>query len=144
MSYGYSGRCGRANWSGALRGTACSRGIAIGLVQRVRVGERPLLHGDRPNQQRVLVTDVADARVLAVAPFRTLAVVAEAGGIGSNLAILLRELGVPAVLGVVGACAQLEDGMTVLVDGNNGVVLVLSEPLPSPVDGSIETVLACA
>lgn len=143
MFDGYSGGGERADWGGTLRGTACSRGIAIGLVQRVRAGERPLLHRDWPNQQRVLVTDAADARALAVAPFKTLAVVAEAGGIGSNLAILLRELGVPAVVGVAGACTQLEDGMTVLVDGNAGMVLVLSEPVPSPA-GSIATVLACA
>jgi pyruvate,water dikinase len=50
------------------------------------------------------------------------AIVVERGGPLSHAAILARELGVPAVLNVVGATQHL-DGALVTVDGDVGVVV---------------------
>lgn len=66
------------------------------------------------------------------------AIVLERGGPLSHAAILARELGVPAVLNVPGACQRF-GGRRVLVDGDAGVVAVVS-PEPAhdrtPVDAS--------
>ena len=51
------------------------------------------------------------------------AIVVERGGPLSHAAIVARELGVPAVLNVVGATGRL-DGEIVTVDGDEGVVVI--------------------
>ncbi|MFO0000918.1 MAG: PEP-utilizing enzyme [bacterium] len=50
------------------------------------------------------------------------AVVLELGGMLSHAAVVARELGVPAVVNVEGACSRLHDGQVVLVDGSRGIV----------------------
>ncbi|MFZ5817111.1 MAG: PEP-utilizing enzyme, partial [Bacillota bacterium] len=50
------------------------------------------------------------------------AVVTETGGAGSHAAIVAREYGIPAVMGVRGALSRIEDGQEVLVDGTAGTV----------------------
>jgi pyruvate,water dikinase len=50
------------------------------------------------------------------------AVVTETGGALSHAAIVARELGVPAVLGVTGALDRLDDGAVITVDGTAGEV----------------------
>jgi phosphohistidine swiveling domain-containing protein len=51
------------------------------------------------------------------------AVVAESGGILSHSSIVAREVGIPAVVSVPGAC-QLQDGVCVTVDGYRGEVVI--------------------
>lgn len=53
------------------------------------------------------------------------AVVTEVGGIFSHSPIVCRELSTPCVVAAEGACATLEDGMLVEVDGTTGTVAVL-------------------
>jgi pyruvate,water dikinase len=53
---------------------------------------------------------------------RAAAVVTETGGLLSHAAVLCRELGVPAVLGVPGAVARITPGQTVTVHGAEGLV----------------------
>jgi pyruvate,water dikinase len=50
------------------------------------------------------------------------AVVTETGGILSHAAIISREAGIPAVVGVTGAVNAVQDGQFVEVDGHKGVV----------------------
>lgn len=54
------------------------------------------------------------------------AVVTDAGGVLSHAAIVAREYGIPAVLGTQKATAVIRDGQTVEVDGDHGVVTILS------------------
>ena len=59
-------------------------------------------------------------------------VVAEAGGPLSHAAIVAREYGIPAVLGVGDATVQIRDGDLIVVDGSAGAVTrarANSEPL---------------
>jgi pyruvate,water dikinase len=49
-------------------------------------------------------------------------VITEVGGILSHGAIVAREYGIPAVLSVPGATAQVSQGQTITVDGNRGIV----------------------
>lgn len=51
------------------------------------------------------------------------AVVTEIGGVLSHAAIVARERGVPAVLGLDGACDRFTDGQPLTVDGTRGTVL---------------------
>jgi len=62
---------------------------------------------------------------------RVVAVIADSGGMGSHAAIVAREYGVPAVLGTGDATLRLQDGQHVLVDGNRGLVLPVTEPAPA-------------
>lgn len=54
-------------------------------------------------------------------------VVAEQGGMTCHGAILARELGIPAVVGVVGATRAIASGDSVLVDGDSGEVFALAQ-----------------
>ena len=53
-------------------------------------------------------------------------IVAEQGGMTGHGAILARELGIPAVVGVVGATRAIASGDAVLVDGDSGEVFALA------------------
>ncbi|MEG4518711.1 MULTISPECIES: putative PEP-binding protein [unclassified Microcoleus] len=54
-------------------------------------------------------------------------VVAEQGGMTCHGAILARELGIPAVVGVAGATRAIASGDSVLVDGDSGEVFALAQ-----------------
>jgi phosphohistidine swiveling domain-containing protein len=55
------------------------------------------------------------------------AVVTDTGGILSHCAVVAREYRIPAVVGAAMATATIRDGQTVEVDGDAGIVRVLSE-----------------
>ncbi|NJK67497.1 MAG: phosphoenolpyruvate synthase [Microcoleus sp. SU_5_3] len=55
-------------------------------------------------------------------------IVSEQGGMTSHGAILARELGIPAVVGVAGATRSIETGDSVLVDGDTGEVFTSAQP----------------
>jgi pyruvate,water dikinase len=54
-------------------------------------------------------------------------IVAEEGGMTGHGAILARELGIPAVVGVAGATRAIASGDSVLVDGDSGEVFALAQ-----------------
>ncbi|XYH94680.1 PEP/pyruvate-binding domain-containing protein [Sorangium sp. So ce1128] len=102
-----------------VRGTPGSPGVAEGPVRVIRDGAEfgTLRPGD------VLV---APFTTPAWTPLfqRAAAVVVDSGGAGSHAAIVAREYGIPAVMGVGDGTRRLKDGDPVRVDGNRGVVLV--------------------
>ncbi|VXD16013.1 PEP-utilizing enzyme [Planktothrix serta PCC 8927] len=61
---------------------------------------------------------------------QTVAIVAERGGMTSHGAIVARELGIPAVCGIVNATAQIKMGESVFVDGNRGEVYFMEQEHP--------------
>lgn len=108
--------------TGALTGTPGSRGSATGAARIVRGP------GDfaRVRPGDVLVcpyTDPAWTPLLRIAA----GVVTETGGVLSHAAIVAREYGIPAVLGVRGAMDGLRDGALITVDGNAGTVTITTE-----------------
>ncbi|ONK15550.1 phosphoenolpyruvate--protein phosphotransferase [Streptomyces sp. MP131-18] len=84
-----------------------------------------------PGHPYVLVAaDLAPADTALLDPAQVVALVTEQGGPTSHTAILARSLGVPAVVGCVGAGA-LTDGQPVLVNGTDGTVE--ADPAPEAV-----------
>src|SRR5690606_26271161 len=67
-------------------------------------------------------------------------VVTETGGALSHAAIVAREYGIPAVLGVVDATTRIEDGSRVTLDGGAGTVSVL-RPTSDPPDERLHPIL---
>ncbi len=109
-----------------LRGVGASAGRARGTA---RVVLDPV--ADRLEPGEVLVarsTDPGWTALFAIAG----ALVLERGGILSHGAIVAREFGVPAVVGVEGITRRLRGGETVEVDGDTGEVVVVAEADGAP------------
>ncbi len=101
---------------GALAGTPASAGIATG---RVRVIMDPV--GAHLEPGEILVVPSTDPGWTPL--FLTAgALVMEMGGVISHGAVVAREYGIPAVVGVPDATARLHTGQAVVVDGSAGTV----------------------
>ncbi|MFO7172603.1 MAG: phosphoenolpyruvate--protein phosphotransferase [Bacillota bacterium] len=79
----------------------------------------------------VVARDLAPTDTIGVDRRLLLGIVTEQGGPTSHTAILARSWGIPAVVGVPGVLEQVQDGMTVAVDGDAGAVVL--EPAPETV-----------
>jgi pyruvate,water dikinase len=102
---------------GRLQGLGISAGARRGPVRIVR----SLADGARLQPGDILVARTTDPGWTPLF-LRAGAVVLELGGMLSHAAVVARELGVPAVVNVEGACSRLHDGQVVLVDGSRGIV----------------------
>jgi pyruvate,water dikinase len=99
-----------------LRGLGCSPGVAEGRVRVVTSARDDLsLAG------HVLVAPRTDPGWAPLFPSAA-AIVVEKGSLLSHSAVLARELGIPAVVGVAGVVATLRDGERVRVDGAAGTI----------------------
>ena len=104
---------------GGSQGTGVSRGAAIGPVRVLREPDPTAIEsGD------VLVVAFADPGWTPLFPLAS-ALVMEVGGTICHAAVVARELGIPAVFGVVNATSELIEGQMVEVNGSTGVVRVL-------------------
>ena len=101
---------------GAIRGTPASPGIARGIAHVIR---SPV--GARLEPGEVLVAPSTDPGWTPL--FLTAgALVMEMGGMMSHGAVVAREYGIPAVVGVVNATGRITTGDQVTVDGSAGTV----------------------
>jgi pyruvate,water dikinase len=108
--------------AGVLRGNPGSPGVVRG---RARV-LRSLSEVAGLRQGEVLVAETTTPPWTPL--FATAAaVVTDTGGILSHCAVVAREYRIPAVVGAAMATATIRDGQTVEVDGDAGIVRVLSE-----------------
>jgi pyruvate,water dikinase len=107
--------------AGAIEGNPGAPGIARGKARIIRT----ITDADRLEDGDVLVAETTSppwTPLFAIAS----AVVCDTGGILSHAAVVAREYQIPAVLGCVDATRRIEDGQTIEVDGNRGVVRVVS------------------
>jgi phosphoenolpyruvate synthase/pyruvate phosphate dikinase len=105
--------------AGALAGVAASAGTVEGRARIVRtLADADLEPGD------VLVTTFTDPSWTPVFLTAT-ALVTEVGGAMTHGAVVAREYGLPAVVGVDGATRLIRDGQRIRVDGTDGYVEVL-------------------
>lgn len=118
--------------SGALAGTPASAGTATGTV---RVILDPV--GAHLEPGEILVAPSTDPGWTPL--FMTAgALVMEMGGVISHGAVVAREYGIPAVVGVPDATTRLRTGETVTVDGSAGTVRQMDAPLsPATAAGSL-------
>ena len=75
-------------------------------------------------QMIIAAHDFSPADMLQINRTNILAIITEIGGRTSHTAILARALDLPAVMGVEGITDYLLDGVTVIVDGLSGTVVV--------------------
>jgi pyruvate,water dikinase len=104
-----------------LRGTPVSPGVAEGVV---RVLDHPTQETLTPGE--ILVcrgTDPSWTPLFLAAA----GLVTEVGGVMSHGAIVARECGLPAIVGVPEATTRLKSGQRVQIDGGSGEIRVIAE-----------------
>ena len=103
-----------------LVGAAGSPGVAVGRARVVMDA-----YADEPTEPgEVLVAPITDPGWMPLF-VGAVAVVTEMGGELSHTMIVSRSLGIPAVVGAVGATSMVKTGDLVEVDGSRGVVRIL-------------------
>jgi rifampicin phosphotransferase len=104
---------------GALAGTAASAGVVEGRARVVRkLEEARLEKGD------ILVAPYTDPAWTPLFPVAA-GLVTEVGGLMTHGAVVAREYGIPAVVGVDGATEAIKDGALIRVNGTEGFVEIL-------------------
>jgi pyruvate,water dikinase len=101
-------------------GAAGSPGVAVGRARVVMDA-----YADEPTEPgEVLVAPITDPGWLPLF-IGVVAVVVDMGGELSHTMIVSRDLGIPAVVGAVGATSTIRTGDLVEVDGSKGIVRIL-------------------
>lgn len=79
----------------------------------------------QPRHRRTVLVaeDLSPSETVGIDRRRIHALVTAGGGPNSHTAILARALGVPAVVGVGRAAAEIAEGATIIVDGDRGLVV---------------------
>lgn len=108
-----------SNGAALVRGTAAACGAHVGIARVIANGDD--IDGIQPGDVRVCA--IASPSMLA-APIGAL--VADAGGVLSNPAIIARERGIPAVFATGDGTKRIRDGQRVAVDATLGTVAILS------------------
>ncbi len=102
-----------------LQGAAASRGKVTGTARLIM----DPADGSEFNKGEILVAPYTDPGWTPL--FLTAkALVMEAGGIFSHGAVVAREYGIPALVGVKGAVEKIKTGDKITVDGNEGQVII--------------------
>lgn len=101
-----------------LNGTGVSKGNISGKI-KVISNEKEI---DFPKGS-ILVARMTNPLMLPLM-HKAKAIICEIGGITSHAAIVSRELGIPCIVGVKNATKKLKDGMEVIIDGEQGTILL--------------------
>lgn len=104
---------------GALAGSPVSAGKAEGRARVIlKLAEAKMEKGD------ILVAPYTDPAWTPLFPLAA-GLVTEVGGLMTHGAVVAREYGIPAVVGVENATRQIHDGQKIRVDGTRGFVEIL-------------------
>jgi pyruvate,water dikinase len=112
---------GAAVPEGALAGTAASAGVVEGRARVVRK-----LEGSKLEKGEILVAPYTDPAWTPLFPLAS-GLVTEVGGLMTHGAVIAREYGLPAVVGVDRATEAIPDGALVRVNGCAGYVEIVRE-----------------
>jgi rifampicin phosphotransferase len=107
--------------TGELEGTGVGTQTAIGIARVVDDAEDAI---DRIEPGDILVAKVTSPAFNAVLPLAA-ALVVEHGGLMSHAALVARELGIPAIVGVADATTKVIDGERIQVDAEHGRIVLL-------------------
>jgi pyruvate,water dikinase len=123
LSDGTDAEAALVSFSEGLRGSPASPGVVSGTARVIRSPA-----GARLEPGEILVAPSTDPGWTPL--FLTAgALVMEMGGMMSHGAVVAREYGIPAVVGVAGATEQITTGQRVTVDGSAGTVVLEAEPI---------------
>jgi pyruvate,water dikinase len=114
-------RAGAAVPEGALGGSAASAGVVEGRARVVRKLEESKLE-----KGEILVAPYTDPAWTPLFPLAA-GLVTEVGGLMTHGAVVAREYGIPAVVGVDRATEAIPDGALVRVNGTQGYVEIVRE-----------------
>jgi pyruvate,water dikinase len=104
-----------------LKGLGCCPGIVEGFVKVIMSPDDDLsLNGD------ILVAERTDPGWIPLYPSAS-ALLVERGGALSHSAVVAREMGLPAVVSIKGLTKRLKTGMRVRLNGESGLIEILSE-----------------
>ena len=93
-------------------------------IQQVLRGISPVDMGSLPAGSIIVAKDLTPSMTAGINPAHVAGIVTELGGRTSHSAILARALEIPAVVAVPGIVDLVQDGTDMVVDGNEGAVLV--------------------
>jgi pyruvate,water dikinase len=116
-----TGAAGAAVPQGALAGTAASAGVVEGRARVVRK-----LEGSKLEKGEILIAPYTDPAWTPLFPLAS-GLVTEVGGLMTHGAVVAREYGIPAVVGVDRATEAIPDGALVRVNGSEGYVEIVRE-----------------
>jgi len=106
-----------------LYGIGVSRGQAIGRVLIARTVDELSAYAPTDDEDVILVTRLVTPAWVPV--FSKIAgLITDIGGMLSHSSILIREYGLPAVMGTGDATQRLRTGQVVRIDGSSGVVTI--------------------
>lgn len=100
-------------------GITCSSGVVEGKVRIIR----DLSESHKLQEGDILVTEYTDPAWTMLFNFIS-GIITETGGVLSHAAIISREYGIPSVLGVENITNILKDGQKIVIDGNEGRIIV--------------------
>jgi len=119
-------------WSGAARlreRLADLNAIQLRMISRL-MGQAGTELWSVPADEQVIVVahELSPGLTVQLDREHVVGLVSEEGTRTAHAAILAHSLGIPAVMGVAGALAQIPDGTTLLLDGQSGTIVL--EPTP--------------
>ena len=121
--------------SNAMTGRGAAPGTAQGHALILAPGQPAPASAHR---QIIIAAEIAPDQLPLLKTAR--GVVAERGGLTCHAAVLARELGLPAIVGVPNATTQLQSGEALEIDGDRGVITHLPSLLSAPPLPALPTV----
>jgi phosphohistidine swiveling domain-containing protein len=116
-----------------LKGVVASQGRVVGTCKiMIRAGDETA----RMERGAVMVSEATDPDLLQFLRIAG-AVLTEQGGVSSHAALVCRELGIPAIIGIEGLLDSLEDGDVVEVDATSGEVRIVEARATEPPIGLV-------
>lgn len=79
--------------------------------------------GDAPEGCVIFAEDLSPSKTAQLNPENVQGFVLAGGGLTSHVAILARNIGLPAVMGLEGIVSRVHDGQPVIIDGGSGTVI---------------------
>jgi phosphotransferase system enzyme I (PtsI) len=123
-------------WSGAARlreRLADLNAIQLRMISRLMGRSATELAAISPDEQVIVVAhELSPGLTVQLDREHVVGLVSEEGTRTAHAAILAHSLGIPAVMGAVGALAKIPDGAMVLLDGQSGVIVL--EPTMDELD----------
>lgn len=77
-----------------------------------------------PNETIIVAKDLTPSDTMRMEKEKVIGFIIERGGLTSHTAIIARTLGIPAIMGVQDATHHMEDGQTIILDGQDGWVIL--------------------